>query len=426
MRAAAQRAAALLLAQPGALRGEAGAAAARGFSAWAGPTELKDISEEWYLRQRRSMPLGNRIPHAAADSWIAPNAVVVGDVDLLDRVRGGVRAMPCWRASTRRRRWGPAEPPARSAQVSVWYGAVLRGDLNNITIGSVSNIQDRTVIHAARCGSGAARVPLPGLGAAAGRWRRGPQQPPAAPPTSLAAPPRPRRTSPTGLTAATLVGKYVTVEPQCVLRSCRVEDNCIVGAKSVLCEGSMMEPYSMLAPGSVLPPARRVPEGELWAGSPATFVRKLTKDEVRRVWEGGGGGAGRAAGRRPGRGAAQPCLAAAGRVRGRPGLPARPARSEVWRGHCSGAGCEPRLPSRSASCGAGGAAARSRRAFAAFGGSAGVAARLTARPAPARARRGRRRWRSRTRSRSWRGTTWASSCRTAPPGGRWRPGARSR
>jgi hypothetical protein len=88
MRAAAQRAAALLLAQPGALRGEAGAAAARGFSAWSGPTEVRDISEEWYLRQRRSMPLGNRIPHSAADAWIAPNAVVVGDVDLLDRVGG--------------------------------------------------------------------------------------------------------------------------------------------------------------------------------------------------------------------------------------------------------------------------------------------------------------------------------------------------
>lgn len=88
------------------------------------------------------------------------------------------------------------------------------------------------------------------------------------------------RTSPTGLTAATLIGKYVTIEPNCVLRSTRIEDNCIVGAKSVLCEGSMMEPYSILAPGSVLPPARRVPEGELWAGSPAKFVRKLTKDEV--------------------------------------------------------------------------------------------------------------------------------------------------
>lgn len=76
-----------------------------------------------------------------------------------------------------------------------------------------------------------------------------------------------------------LIGKYVTVEPNCTLRSCRIGDHCVVGARSVLMEGSMMEPHSVLAPGSVLPPARRVPEGELWAGNPARFVRKLTEDE---------------------------------------------------------------------------------------------------------------------------------------------------
>jgi carbonic anhydrase/acetyltransferase-like protein (isoleucine patch superfamily) len=88
-----------------------------------------------------------------------------------------------------------------------------------------------------------------------------------------------RRTSPTGLTAAALIGKFVTVEPNCTLRSCRIQDYCIVGARSVLMEGSMMESHSVLAPGSVLPPARRVPTGELWAGNPARFVRKLTDDE---------------------------------------------------------------------------------------------------------------------------------------------------
>lgn len=164
-----------------------------------------DISSEWYNRQRQTIPLGNRVPDAAVGAYIAPSATVVGDVDLLERV-------------------------------SVWNHAVLRGDLNNITIGQVSNIQDRTVVHAAR-------------------------------------------TSPTGLSAAVLIGKFVTVEPNCTLRSCRIQDNCIVGARSVLMEGSMMESFSMLEPGSVLPPARRVPEGELWGGNPARFVRKLSEDE---------------------------------------------------------------------------------------------------------------------------------------------------
>lgn len=169
----------------------------------------QDISDEWFMRQRKNIILGDRTPITVPGIWIAPNAVIVGDVDLIDRV-------------------------------SVWYGCVLRGDLNNITVGSMTNIQDRTVIHAAR-------------------------------------------TSPTGLTAATLIGKNVTIQPQCVLRSVRIEDNCMVGAKSVLLEGSMMEPNSILSPGSVLPPARRVPTGELWAGNPARFVRKLTAEEIANI-----------------------------------------------------------------------------------------------------------------------------------------------
>ncbi len=85
---------------------------------------------------------------------------------------------------------------------------------------------------------------------------------------------------PTGLNAATLIGDKVTIEPYAVLRSCRVENKCIVGARSVLCEGSVMETESILAPNSVVPPARRIPSGELWGGNPAKFIRKLTANEV--------------------------------------------------------------------------------------------------------------------------------------------------
>jgi len=163
------------------------------------------VEEEWYLRQRTRIPLGNRAPLCAASAWVAPSAVLAGDVDLLDRA-------------------------------SIWHGAVLRGDLNNVTVGHVSNVQDRCVLHAAR---------------------------------STAA----------GLPAATVIGKHVTIEPAAVLRSCRVGDEAVVGSRCVLLEGSLVEDGAVLAPGSVLPPARRVPTGELWAGAPARFVRKLTGDE---------------------------------------------------------------------------------------------------------------------------------------------------
>ena len=71
-------------------------------------------------RQRSLLSLGARTPTAAPDAWVAPNAVVVGDVDLQDGV-------------------------------SIFHGSVLRGDLNNITVEAFSNVQEKCVIHAARC-----------------------------------------------------------------------------------------------------------------------------------------------------------------------------------------------------------------------------------------------------------------------------------
>ncbi|BDA41489.1 Gamma carbonic anhydrase-like 1, mitochondrial [Coccomyxa sp. Obi] len=167
------------------------------------------IEDELYCRQRQLLVLGNRVPVLAPDSWVAPNAVVIGDVDIFD-------------------------------QVSIWYGAVLRGDLNNIRVGAYSNIQDKSIIHAAR-------------------------------------------TSPTGLPAATKIGRYVTIGQGCLLRSATVENECIIGDRSILMEGSLVEKQSVLAPGTVLPPGRLVPSGQLWAGNPARYVRDLTKDEKEEI-----------------------------------------------------------------------------------------------------------------------------------------------
>ena len=115
------------------------------------PVHLED---EPFCRQRQVVVLGNRVPVLSPDVWVAPNAIIVGDVDLFDRVRppspsyltlhvalsllGVLRNQCCaWRCLL-------------AMQVSIWYGCVLRGDLNNIKVGAFSNIQDRTMIHAAR------------------------------------------------------------------------------------------------------------------------------------------------------------------------------------------------------------------------------------------------------------------------------------
>ena len=68
-----------------------------------------------------------------------------------------------------------------------------------------------------------------------------------------------------------------------MLRSTTIQDEVIVGDRSILMEGSLVETQSILAPGTVLPPGRLVASGEFWAGNPAKLVRKLSKDEVRRM-----------------------------------------------------------------------------------------------------------------------------------------------
>ncbi|VAI45698.1 unnamed protein product [Triticum turgidum subsp. durum] len=86
-----------------------------------------------------------------------------------------------------------------------------------------------------------------------------------------------------GLPAETLVDRYVTVGAYCLLRSCTIEPECIIGQHSILMEGSLVETNSVLEAGSVLAPGRRIPTGELWAGNPARFVRKLTNEEIMEI-----------------------------------------------------------------------------------------------------------------------------------------------
>lgn len=83
-----------------------------------------------------------------------------------------------------------------------------------------------------------------------------------------------------GLPAETTIERFVTVGAYCLLRSCTIEPECIIGQHSILMEGSLVETHSILEAGSVVPPGRRIPTGELWAGNPARFVRTLTHEET--------------------------------------------------------------------------------------------------------------------------------------------------
>lgn len=159
-----------------------------------------------YRGQRQILPIHNWVPDVFVNAFVAPNAVLAGHVEIQD-------------------------------SASVWYGSVLRGDLNKIVVGFRSSVGDKCVIHAAE-------------------------------------------STPTGLSAATTIGRYCTIGPYCTIRSSTIENEAVVGQSCVLMEGSLVEKHSFLGDGSVLAPGRRIPSGELWAGNPARYVRDLLPDEI--------------------------------------------------------------------------------------------------------------------------------------------------
>ena len=115
---------------------------------------------------------------------------------------------------------------------SVWYAATVRGDVNEIRIGARTNIQDGTVIHVTTGGHG------------------------------------------------TYVGDDVTVGHLAILHACTLEDRVLIGMGACLMDGAVVEHDAMVAAGALLTPGKRVPSGELWAGSPARHKRDLTPEEI--------------------------------------------------------------------------------------------------------------------------------------------------
>lgn len=115
---------------------------------------------------------------------------------------------------------------------SIWYGCVVRGDVNYIRIGARTNIQDASVIHVS---SG---------------------------------------------THSTIVEDEVTVGHRVTLHGCYVETGCLIGTGSILLDGVRVGARSLVAAGSLLTPGTQVPPGSLVMGSPARIKRPLTPEEL--------------------------------------------------------------------------------------------------------------------------------------------------
>lgn len=118
---------------------------------------------------------------------------------------------------------------------SLWYGAVVRGDLMPIRIGAQTSIQDNSVLHI------------------------------------------------TGEVSGTEVGNRVTVGHNVIIHACTVEDECIIGMGSILLDRCHIGRGSIIGAGALVTPGTVIPPGSMVMGSPARVKRGLTDEERARI-----------------------------------------------------------------------------------------------------------------------------------------------
>lgn len=140
-----------------------------------------------------------KTPRLGLDVYVARGAVVIGDVTIGDHS-------------------------------SVWYNAVLRGDINRIEVGHHTNIQDNAVVHLAD------EFPC-------------------------------------------LIGNFVTVGHGAIVHACQVGDECLIGMGAVVLDGAEIGRQSLVGAKALVTQGMRIPEGSLVLGSPARVVKALTRDE---------------------------------------------------------------------------------------------------------------------------------------------------
>ncbi|MFC2130822.1 gamma carbonic anhydrase family protein [Bacteroidota bacterium] len=120
---------------------------------------------------------------------------------------------------------------------SIWYNTVIRGDVNYIRIGKLTNIQDLCMLHV------------------------------------------------THDTYPLEIGNHVSIAHSATLHGATLHDNCLIGIGATLLDGCVINPYSLVAAGSVVRENFTVPEGTLVAGVPARIMRDLTEKELERIHE---------------------------------------------------------------------------------------------------------------------------------------------
>ena len=146
-------------------------------------------------------------PIFGANVYLAENTTVVGDVEM-------------------------------GSDCSVWFSAVIRGDVNSIRIGNKVNIQDGAVIHC------------------------------------------------TYQKAATILGNNVSVGHNALVHGCTIHDNVLVGMGAIVMDGVVVESNSIIAAGAVVLERTHIESGTIYAGIPAKKVKELNEEQTARLIEG--------------------------------------------------------------------------------------------------------------------------------------------
>ena len=149
---------------------------------------------------------GSNNPQLGRDVYISESAAVIGDVIL-------------------------------GNEVNIWFGAVLRGDMHYIRVGSYSNIQDNAVVHV------------------------------------------------TTAVSPTTIGKNVTVGHGAIIHGCTIEDNCMIGMGSVVMDDAVVGEGSLIGAGALVSPNMEIPPKSLVVGMPGKVVRKVSAQEYQMIMD---------------------------------------------------------------------------------------------------------------------------------------------
>ena len=81
----------------------------------------------------------------------------------------------------------------------------------------------------------------------------------------------------------TIIGNHVTIGHSAIIHACTLESHSFIGMGSIIMDGAIVNNFSMVAAGALVTPGKKVPKGELWAGSPAKKMRNLTDEEFKMI-----------------------------------------------------------------------------------------------------------------------------------------------